>query len=204
MARALGLTVEGISVERGGRAVLSNLSFDLPEGTALMVTGDNGAGKSTLLRAVAGLLPLAGGAISLRVSTIEADVPVAEASHYIGHANGLKPALSAAENLAFQQAWSGGSAVDPPEALAAVGLSHIADFPVSVLSAGQRRRIALARLLVSQKPLWLLDEPATAIDARSEAILSELIARHLARGGLLLAAVHTPLSIEARRLRLGA
>jgi heme exporter protein A len=170
-----------------------------------MVTGSNGAGKSTLLRAVAGLIPKAAGAVALRLEAATPEpVDVAEHTHYLGHANGLKLALTAAENLRFAAAWSGTVDLTPGESLAAVGLAHVAELPVGFLSAGQRRRVALARLLVARRPLWLLDEPAAALDSVSEALLAELIRAHLEGGGLALAAVHGSIDVPARTLRLGA
>ena len=197
-----GLAVRNLRVERGGRPILADLSFDVRHGTALSVTGPNGAGKSTLLRALAGLLPCAAGTIAMAADGL-GDASVAEQAHYLGHGNGLKPALTALDNLVFQERWGGSPGVMPAAALAAVDLAHVADFPVGLLSAGQRRRVALAGLLVSRRPLWLLDEPATALDIRSEALLVALIRTHLATDGIVVAALHAPLPIGSRSLQLG-
>ena len=198
-----GLLVERLAVDRGGRAVLRDLSFHLPSGAAMMLTGNNGAGKSTLLRALAGLIPRLEGTIDLLLAPGDR-VEVAEHAHYLGHASGLKLSLTAGENIAFYADWDGSDGATPQAALGAVGLAHLSEIPVSVLSAGQRRRVALARLLVSRRPLWLLDEPATALDTESEAWLSGLLRHHIEAGGMLIAAIHSPLDLPARALRLGA
>jgi heme exporter protein A len=195
-----GLSVTDLAAERGGRLVLSGLTFAVAPGTALAVTGENGAGKSTLLRALAGLLPLAHGQVTLRVR--EAAVAPGEQAHYLGHTNGLKVGLTAAENLRFRQRWGGGSGSTPADALTRVGLAQRAAIPTGMLSAGQKRRVALAGLLVAQRPLWLLDEPATALDRDAEALLVGLIGDHLAAGGLAVMALHAPLRLPMRMLRL--
>lgn len=197
-----GLIADRLAVDRGGRAVLRDVSFRLAPGAAMVVTGSNGAGKSTLLRAIAGLIPRRTGSIGLRLA--DGLIEVAEHTHYVGHANGLKLSLTVLENLDFFLAWGGGRGATPAAALDSVGLGHLADIPANVLSAGQRRRVALARLLVAPRPLWLLDEPATGLDAPSEAWLERLMRDHLATGGLLMAAIHAPLLVGARELRLGA
>ncbi len=197
------LSASHLSAERGGRIIFSNLSFALEAGESLIVTGPNGAGKSTLLRALAGLLPRLGGDISLTPAT---DATIAEQVHYVGHADALKGLLTASENLQFLgpmlDAGHGGMAVDA--ALAEFGLSHIADLPAAYLSAGQKRRVTLARLLVVRRPLWLLDEPFTALDAASQALMARLMTSHLAQGGMIVAATHARLDLPGRDLRLGA
>jgi heme exporter protein A len=192
-----------LSVERGGRNVFSNLSFALAAGESLVVTGRNGAGKSTLLRALAGLLPLAGGEISCAPS---ADATLAEQVHYIGHADALKGALTVAENLSFFAALlgEGEAPLSAKAALGAFSLAHAADLPAACLSAGQKRRAALARLLVAKRPIWLLDEPTTALDAASQAVMGRIMAAHLASGGMIIAATHAKLELAGRELRLGA
>jgi heme exporter protein A len=186
--------------------VLDGLSFGLGPGEALIVTGPNGAGKSTLLRALAGLLPLAAGRISIE-GTNES-LPCREVAHYVGHADGNKASLTPAENLAFWAAMLAprqgrGSALRPAEALASAALARLADVPVSVLSAGQRRRVALARLLVAERPIWLLDEPMTALDTASQARLGDQMRGHLSRGGMIVAAAHGALDLpDARHLQL--
>lgn len=199
------LAVEDLCVERGGRRVLDGLSFALTEGEALVVTGRNGAGKSTLLRALAGLLPKARGRV--RFEGLE-DAEIATRLHYLGHADGLKTALTARENLAFWARYLDGFEEAPARAVAKalerVGLARIGDAPVAMLSAGQKRRAALARLLVAKRPLWLLDEPASALDAIAREQLARLMAEHRAEGGLVIAATHDDLALSnARELKLG-
>jgi heme exporter protein A len=196
------LEASHIAVERGGRMVLSDLSFEVAQGECLLVTGQNGAGKSTLLRAIAGLLPLARGTLSL---TPASDETLAETAHYVGHADALKGTLTVAENLAFLAALLGtpepGLAIN--STLAALGLARLADLPTACLSAGQKRRVALARLLVARRPLWLLDEPSTALDQAAQGLLGKIMAAHRAEGGMIIAATHASLPIEGRELKLG-
>ena len=194
-----------LTIERGGRRVIAGLSFEAPEGAALIVTGPNGAGKTSLLRALASFLPIEAGGFALDGGDNE--LTVGEQAHYLGHADGVKSALTAGENLAFAAAVLGG---DPSRAaqlaaLTALGLSHVIDFPARLLSAGQRRRAALARLLIAKRPLWLLDEPTTALDGAAQSALAAVMRAHLKEGGILVAASHTPLELDgARELKLGA
>ncbi len=198
-----GLVVSGLAVERSGRRLLAGLAFAVRPGQALAVMGENGAGKSSLLRALAGLLPRAAGEVALRLGN-EDDAALEERLHYLGHLNGLKSGLTAATNLRFRQRWDGADTVASPEdALAAVSLSHCADIPTGLLSAGQQRRVALAALLVARRPLWLLDEPAAALDRQAEGVLVGLLERHLAGGGLAVLALHAPLALPMATLRLG-
>jgi len=195
------LSGEGLEAERGGRTVFSGLGFAVAAGEMLAVTGPNGAGKSTLLRVVAGLLKPAAGAVRLEPEP-EAGIPASV--HYFGHLDALKPSLAVADNLGYWRTLYGGDA-DLESALDRVGLAHLIDLPAGRLSAGQKRRVALARLLVSERPVWLLDEPATALDSAAEATLGRLIAAHLARGGVVMAATHRPLPLQpAATLSLGA
>ena len=173
--------------------------------SALIVTGPNGAGKSSLLRALCGFLPLEAGGFALEGG--DAERTVGEQAHYLGHADGVKGALTAGENLAFAAAMLGGrsSREAQRDALARVGLAHVIDFPARLLSAGQRRRVALARLLIADRPLWLLDEPATALDAAAQAALAAIMQGRLRGGGIIVAAAHAPLGLDgAQELRLGA
>ncbi len=203
---ALTLSVTDLAAERGGRTVFDGLNFKLQGGEALSVVGRNGAGKSTLLRVLAGLLvPLSGSFALDPPDQREPDTPPGERAHYLGHADALKPALTPRDHLAFLADLFGPAhenappALPPEEALDEVALSHAADLPCAYLSAGQRRRVALARLLVAARPLWLLDEPATALDAASQAVLSGLMRRHLDAGGLIVAATHGPLGLAPSR-----
>jgi heme exporter protein A len=191
----------GIRCVRGGREVFSGLDFEVSSGEALAVTGPNGSGKTSLLRLIAGLLRTADGSIGLEGG--EAELTLSEQAHYLGHRDPLKPALSVAENLAFWRDYLGGAAFDPTESLAAVGLDHAARLPAAYLSAGQRRRLSVARLLSVKRPVWLLDEPTSALDAAGQNLLTALMGDHLARGGLIVAATHAPLGISARELRIG-
>ncbi|MDB5642512.1 MAG: ccmA, partial [Hyphomicrobiales bacterium] len=191
----------------GGRVLVDNLDFTLQNGRALIVAGRNGAGKSTLLRAFAGLLPPARGRWRLTSEAPDAQEPGALA-HYLGHAEASKPALTARENLEFWRvllAIPGPATLHTPDsALAALGAPQIVDLPVAYLSAGQRRRVALARLLLAPRPLWILDEPLTALDTAGQALLTGMMREHLALGGLIIAATHAPLGIEALHLTLGS
>ncbi|MGU3539105.1 heme ABC exporter ATP-binding protein CcmA [Methylobacterium sp. A54F] len=198
----MNLTVDNLAARRAGRRIFSGLSFALGPGEALMVTGRNGAGKSTLLAILAGRLRPDAGAI--RVAGVgEASLP--ECLHGIGHRDGLKAALTAEENLAFARDLLGAPRLTPREALARLGLAHALKLPVAYLSAGQRRRVALARLLVCRRPLWLLDEPTAALDLASQGLLAALMAEHRAEGGLVVAATHQALGLaDARELRIGA
>lgn len=200
------LTVEKLTLARGGRTLFANLAFELRSGGALVLTGPNGAGKSTLLRCIAGLLEPAQGVVRLTGADLEPDAPVGAGAHYVGHSDALKSALTAGENLRFwRDALGGAAGMSPQAALAAMNLAHVLDTPTGWLSAGQKRRAALARLLVVSRPLWLLDEPTTALDAASQARFAEQMASHRAGGGMIVAATHAPLGLEdATELRLGA
>lgn len=195
------LIVENLRVLRGDRAVLENQSFRVAAGGALLLTGPNGAGKTTLLRAVAGLIRPEAGKVSLEGG--EADA-VGEQCHFVGHLNAVKPSLTAIENLRFWKDALGGDEQPLARALERFGLGEMADVPGGYLSAGQKRRIGLARLLVAQRPVWLLDEPTVSLDAASVSTFAAIVAEHLAGGGIAIAATHVPLGIAgARELRLG-
>ena len=198
--RDFELDVAGLAIGRGGRILCERQSFVLRSGEAMIVTGPNGAGKSTLLRSLAGLLAPIVGAVAVRGAGVEAGDPAGLHAHYVGHADGMKSALSVRENLDFWAAMLGaGGGLAAQDALAAVGLPHVADFPAGYLSAGQKRRIALARLLVAPRPLWLLDEPTTALDVAAQAQFADVMKQHMACGGAIMAATHAPLGLDGAR-----
>jgi heme exporter protein A len=195
------LRAENLGCRRGGREVFDGLNFAVGAGEALLVSGRNGAGKSSLLRLIAGLVRLSAGRLEL--SGGAPDTPIGERAHYLGHQDAVKTSLTVAENLSF---WVGflGPGKPVAAALDAVGLGALAGLPAAYLSAGQRRRLSLARLFAVQRPLWLLDEPTSALDAPAQTRLAELMRAHLAGGGLIVAAAHGPIGLErARELKLG-
>jgi heme exporter protein A len=204
------LTGHDLGCIRGGREVFTGVNFSVAAGEALAVTGRNGAGKTTLLRLIAGLLEVAEGRLELTGG--EADSTLAEQAHYLGHRDALKPALSVRENLEFWYAFLGdrdastaSTTSATTSALETVGLGALAGLPAAYLSAGQRRRLAIARLVAAPRPIWLLDEPTAALDAASQQRLAELMRSHLAGGGMIVAATHGPLGLQgAGELRLGA
>jgi heme exporter protein A len=186
---------------RGGRDIFVGLNFSVASGEALMVGGRNGAGKSSLLRMVAGLVRIAGGNLDLEGG--HPDLTIGEQAHYLGHQDALKPSLSVAENLEFWAGFLGPAIPNRSAALGAVGLAALADLPAGYLSAGQRRRLSLARLLAVKRPIWLLDEPASTLDAAGQRRLRDFMRSHLAAGGLIVAATHAALGIDgAQELRL--
>lgn len=200
MTDTLTLSAHALSCERGGRSIFEGLDFSVAGGEALLVTGRNGAGKSSLLRMIAGLLRIAGGTLLLQGGDPERSI--GEQAHYLGHSDALKPSLTVEENLAFWTAWLGGTGA-PRDALAAVGLESLIGLPAAYLSAGQKRRLSIARVIAAKRPLWLLDEPTSALDTTSQGMLLDLMHAHLAGGGILVAATHLPLGLDgARELKL--
>lgn len=192
---SFALTVDGLALERGGRVLFQGLSFAASPGAFVELVGPNGAGKTSLLRALAGFLRPAAGAIAATEDGAALDDDQRPTRlHLLGHRDGLKSTLDARAHLTFWRDLLGGAdglAID--EALARVGLTRLGDLPARAFSAGQGRRLALARLLVAPRPLWLLDEPAAALDRAGKALLGEVIAAHRARGGIVIAALHEPL-----------
>lgn len=197
------LNVTDLACRRGHKMLFSGIGFSLGGGEALLLYGPNGAGKSSLLRIIAGLLRPTAGKIALQGG--DGERTIAEQAHYLGHQDALKPSLSVAENLSFWMRFLGARpGLAPEAALEAVGLLALADLPGGYLSAGQRRRLSLARLLCVARPIWLLDEPSSALDAGGQQQLLTAMHAHLRAEGLILAATHTPLGLpQAQVLRLG-
>jgi heme exporter protein A len=193
------LEVRDLAAIRGEERIFSDIAFTLAAGEALVVTGRNGSGKSTLIRTVAGLLPQDAGTVTATLSG--AVIPrAAEACHYLGHRNAMKRELTVEENLIFWKHFmgdfAGGSGLDPEEAAETLGLATLLHLPFGYLSAGQQRRMAMAKLLTAWRPIWLLDEPTAALDMQSEAIFAGLMRAHREKGGIVIAATHQPLGLE--------
>lgn len=201
-----GLVGEDLAIRRGERLLFHHIELRLEAGVAAALTGPNGAGKTSLLRLIAGFIAPAAGRISFLGEFGELDPADARCRdvHFLGHQDGLKGQRTARDELIFQAGWTGGDQARALAAAEGLGLTRGLDLAVRQLSAGQRRRLALARLIASPRRLWLLDEPLAPLDARHRAMFGDLAARHLASGGLLLAAVHDPLPFPARTLELGA
>ena len=200
------LTAEKLTVQRGSRRLVEGLSFTVKAGQALALEGANGAGKTSLLRLIAGFLPVAAGKVTLRDGATDICEPEERGKHigWLGHHDALKASFTVSEQLAFFGKLYG-RPLRPEERLALldeVGLTRQAELPCRYLSAGQRRRLALARLLLTARPLWLLDEPFAALDIAGKALVGRLIARHCGQGGIVLAATHEPLGLGNESLRL--
>ncbi len=192
---------ENIDCVRGERLVLQGVGFRVQSGDALVLTGPNGSGKSTLLRLMAGLMRSVGGRIAWADADTLEDITDDSGAHnqrvvYVGHADAVKPALDVRENVSFWAEINGALGLDPDAALTALGIPHLADLPARYLSAGQRRRVALTRMLTTKAPLWLLDEPTTALDSAAVAMLADLIKNHRAQGGMVVTSTHTELGLE--------
>jgi len=195
------LTGVELTCQRGERDVFAGVSFAVASGEALTIGGRNGAGKSSLLRMIVGLLHIAAGRLTLEGG--DPELSIAEQAHYLGHKDALKGSLSVAENLRFWAGFFGVRLADFREPLETVGLGALARLPAAYLSAGQRRRLSIARLIAVPRPIWLLDEPTSTLDAAAQDRLAELMRAHLAGGGLILAASHGPIGLSgAQQLRL--
>lgn len=195
----IGLRGYDVCVDRGELSVISGLSFAVDSGTALLLTGPNGAGKTTLIRAIAGLLPISGGSIATDSAGGHGDQQadtIGELCHYVGFQNAVKPHLTVRENQTFWAGFLGGGTERVDEALDAMGLAGLAHIPARYLSSGQQRRVAIARLLVAARPIWLLDEPTVSLDKATVARLVACGNDHLARGGIIIAATHLPLGFS--------
>lgn len=189
------VVAEGLVVARGGHVLAGPLSFRLRAGESLLLTGPNGSGKTTLLRTLAGFIAPHAGWVS----------ELSEHCHLVGHRDGVKASLTVRENLGYAARLLGSGAGRVEATLAQLALAPLAGFRAGQLSAGQRRRLSLARLLVAPRPVWLLDEPTTALDAASQAAFAALVAAQLRAGGVVVAATHLPLAVDfAQRLELGA
>jgi heme exporter protein A len=193
-------------LQRGERRLFDHFGLDLRAGEAVSLTGANGAGKTSLLRAVAGLLRPESGAVLFEDASgpLDADQARAEGLHMVGHQDGLKAGRTAGDELRFQAAWTGGDAAGVANAIETFDLKSLLPLEVRRLSAGQRRRLALARLVASPRSLWLLDEPMAPLDAARRAQVGALMQAHLDGGGLILAAVHDPLPLATRTVEVGA
>jgi heme exporter protein A len=198
MIRAL--KIQSLALRRGERLLFEGLDLTVAAGEAVALTGRNGAGKTSLLRAVAGLIRPEAGTVSFEgaEAPLEIDVARSEHLHLMGHHDGLKSGRTAREELAFQSEWTGSQPAGVEAAIEAMDLRRLLDLEVRRLSAGQRRRLSLARLVASPRSLWLLDEPLAPLDAEQRARFGGLMARHLDGGGLILAAVHDPLPVPSR------
>jgi heme exporter protein A len=194
------IKAENLSCERGGRLVFSNQNFSLGSGEFLQLTGPNGSGKSSLLRLLANLGEPSLGKITLEGGSSE--LTLGQQAHYIAHSDASKSALSVNENLIFWRDFLGGG--DLTRALDSMNLSPLADYPVALLSAGQKRRLALARLALVPRAIWLLDEPSVGLDEASQKLLVVLMNKHLTAEGLIIAATHVPLGVKPQKnLHLG-
>ncbi|MFM9848978.1 MAG: heme ABC exporter ATP-binding protein CcmA [Hyphomicrobiaceae bacterium] len=202
------LAADELAVIRGERIVFSDVSFSVSEGEALILTGPNGSGKTTLIRTIAGLIKPSAG--ELRLDAGDAECTIGQHCHYVGHRGAVKSSMTVLENLAFWRSFLAKDSIDrlrgrDGAALDAFGLLELSPIPAGYLSDGQKRRLGLARLLLTRRRIWLLDEPYASLDAASQGILDAVIDRHLRTGGIAVIATHQPIDVSSQReLRLGA
>lgn len=198
---AMELVADNLSCRRGGRTVFRDLSFRISAGEAVLLRGPNGAGKSTLLRVIAGMLPPRTGDVRIGDASLGQDrSAIQEQIAYAGHLDAVKPALSVRQNLALWAGIFGAGEAGLDTELERFDLARIADRPVSQCSAGQKRRLGLARLPVIKRPVWLLDEPTVSLDTSASALVADLIRDHCAGGGIALAATHIDLGLAGTRV----
>ncbi len=199
----VSLTCEDVGCDRGDRPVVRGVSFSLAPGGGLQIFGRNGAGKSSLLSVLSGRTRPASGQVSWSLGDASAPAPTTSLLSVLDHAGAVKPTLSVTENLAFWRSLYGATKTAAAAALDELGLSRLAGRPAFTLSAGERRRLAFARLWMSDRPAWILDEPTTSVDAAGSSLVADIISRHLARGGLAVVATHHKLEISGDELALG-
>ena len=198
----MNLVAQNLATLRGAPSLLAGISFALGAGEGLLLLGANGTGKTTLIRTIAGLMAPSAG--SIRIEGGNPERSLGEQCHYVGHRNALKGSLTVAENAAFWCRFLGRRLDGLDAALAAFGLARLRDIPAGYLSAGQKRRLSLARVLLAYRPIWLLDEPTVSLDHAAQAALTRVVGVHLSAGGLLIAATHVPLGLaKVRELHLG-
>jgi heme exporter protein A len=186
--------VQDLATVRGGRTIFSGLSFEVAAGQALLLLGPNGCGKTTLIRTIAGFLHPASGRVVLEGGDPEHDLP--QHCHYVGHLNAIKASLTVRENAGFWARFLEGAPDRVEGALDRFGLAALLEIPAGYLSAGQKRRLGLSRLLLADRPIWLLDEPTVSLDKAGQATVAEVVGEHVRGGGLCLAATHLPLGFE--------
>jgi len=196
----VSLKVEGMSLKKGYNLLIHNLNFEIDAGTAISLTGENGVGKTTLLRTLSGFMTPYSGAISAYENDVQIEPEIWQSRHvhFLGHQEALSPSRTVAQELQFQADFLGGDV----SGLEQLNLSPLLDLETRYLSAGQKRRLSFARLLMMKRPLWLLDEPMAPLDVGHRALIAGIMQKHLSEGGMIIAAVHDPLPFETGGLKL--